>query len=162
MWKKFWTNSGDSYTVQDTTNAILKNDTSQYQWVQVNGVPSSGTPYMTTSTTTWPMVGAMKPVYPYAIDEEYILIDWARKRGESFASEMANRIAMWQQIEMMKSLQSGPYPNPNPSWYSTDQLKQWMHKYYYYTQGSQGQTTATQVTYGGVPIAWDKYNPDVT
>ncbi len=178
MWKKYWTQSGDSWVEDDdsTSTSSSSNYTvtatqamqqyqqiqQQYQWMQTQGIGQ--TPVGITSTSN-PWIMSPKPVYPYAIDEEFILIEWARKRGDRYAEELAQRIAMWDSIKMMKQIQDtgGPYLDS----YSSDQLKQWTYKYYSGGTTSTGANTAapatsSTITVGGIPIQWDKYNPDVT
>ncbi len=184
MWKKYWTQSGDSWVEDDdsTSTSSSSNYTvtatqamqqyqqiqQQYQWMQTQGIGQTyGNPVGITSTSN-PWIMSPKPVYPYAIDEEFILIEWARKRGDRYAEELAQRIAMWDSIKMMKQIQDtgGPYLDSYDS-YSTNQLKQWTYKYYYGGTTSTGANTAapatsSTITVGGIPIQWDKYNPDVT
>ncbi len=90
----------------------------------------------TASTTSISTPWASVPEFPYALDEEGILIAWAMKRMNAFANELTSRMMWWSQIASMKAFTSTQIP-----------------KYTYLPE---------TLTFGGLTIQTDPYLPQTS
>lgn len=103
MWKKWWDNLGNSWGGDGGNNYDQTANPGQYTSITTTG---TGVTYNEILQAHQQMMqqqqlqkqyqyqyqtvslGERARQYPFAIDEEFILIEWARKRGDEFAHEL--------------------------------------------------------------------------
>lgn len=112
MWKKWWgswSNGTQDQTWMDNTTAPVTSTGLTYQQLQKSYAQVMQDQYAIQQSQQMNKSYTGKRTYPYCIDEDAILIDWARKRGDDFAAELYSKsFRAWSTTFPWSTNQGGP------------------------------------------------------